>query len=67
MGKTDKSDEDDDDDDELGEEDIECEKDVGKTVTLEMIKQWRAGLEVRYLTSICIGVKNASYLYTITK
>ena len=66
MGKTDKSDEDD-DDDELGEEDIECEKDVGKTVTLEMIKQWRAGLEVRYLTSISIGVKNATYFYTITK
>ncbi|XP_020615679.1 nucleolar complex protein 2 homolog isoform X3 [Orbicella faveolata] len=49
--KTDESDEEDDDDD-LGEEDTENEKDVGKTVTLEMIKQWRTGLEKNSLHSL---------------
>lgn len=51
TGKTDQSDEDD-DDDVLDEEDIEHEKGVSKTVTLELIKQWRTGLEKNSLHSL---------------
>ena len=70
TGKTDQSDEDD-DDDVLDEENIEHEKGVSKTVTLELIKQWRTGLEVRYLTSICTvhhhKITTVSYVYHLKR
>lgn len=40
-------DEDDDNDDVLGDNDSRHKMDSGKPVTLEMIKEWRTGLEVQ--------------------
>lgn len=41
-------DDEEDEDDELGDEDAKQKTDSGKLVTLDMIKEWRKGLEVQY-------------------
>ncbi|KAL9969895.1 hypothetical protein ACROYT_G022167 [Oculina patagonica] len=52
AAKKDESDDDDDNDDELVDKDADRKTDSGKLVTLEMIKQWRTGLEKNSLNSL---------------
>ncbi|KAJ7394445.1 Nucleolar complex protein 2 [Desmophyllum pertusum] len=51
AAKTNKSD-DEEDDDELDDEGVKRKKDSGKPVTLQMIKEWRTGLEKNSLHSL---------------